>query len=164
MAEMTDQSRESGAILDAEAAPQGRPAPAALEDEGVGYARADLKDALARIRDTAGPMKLGEAERSRSAEDPEDEGTLVDQVRALGAKVDRLIDVVESARASTGSAVTASATVDEHLAGLSARIEEAQATQARADGRLLGLSIAVVVLTVVVLALLVVDMAPGLGS
>jgi hypothetical protein len=162
---MTDQTRESGAILEPEAAPPGRPGlPATADDEGVGYARADLRDALARIRDAAGPRSVDVGDRGRSTERTADDRILIEEVTALGARVDRLVELVESARESGASALAATKTVEDRLAGLSVRSQEAQATQARANARLFGLSVALVVLTVIVLALLLVEIAQGVSG
>ena len=162
---MTDPTRDPGAILDPEAALSDRAGlTGSTEDEAVGYARADLSDALARIRATAGSIHIGDAERVPSMERSNAEERLADEVRALGAKVDRLVELAESARESTTSARAAAVAVEERLAGVTARIEEAQATQARADARLVRLSTVVTVLTVIVLALLVADIVSRLGS
>ena len=160
---MTERSRETGAELDPEGATFVRTGrEVGGDEEPVGYARADLRDALARIRDTMGPRALDDLGRGRSIDRTADGSMWLEEVRALGAKVYRLNALLEAASDSTRSLAAASTRNEERLASLSSRIDDAQAAQDRASSRLWGLSIAGVVLGVVACALLIVDI--GLAS
>ena len=162
---MTERRHETRAELDPDAPTLVREMGGAVSDEdAVGYARADLKDALARIRDSMGPRSLDDLDRGGAIERSADERLLIEDVKALGAKLDDLIALAESASVSTGSLAAASTRNEERLAEVTVRFDDVQAAQSRASARLLGLTIALIVLAVIVVAQLVIDVANASGG
>lgn len=156
---MVDPLRDDDPMPGHEAADPARsPSDVRVDEEAVGYARADLEDALARIRGTIGPSGLGDLDPGPALRPvPDDERRLIEQIRALGDRVERLAAIAEAATERTTDLSTASSRVDERVNRLTDAIEKAQAAQDRSDERMRWLSVAVAVLTVILAASLVVD-------
>jgi hypothetical protein len=154
---MADPLRETDALPVQEAVDRdASPREVQADEEAAGYARADLEDALARIRGTIGAHALADID---SGQDPrrtsDDERRVLEEIRSLGDRVERLATVTEAAAERT---TDLSSRAEERGRRLTDAIEKLQAAQDRADVRMRWLSVAVAVLAVILGASLVIDL------
>ena len=130
-----------------------------VDEEGVGYARADLEDALARIRGTIGPRgaeDVGRRQELRPAAS-DDERQLVGEIRALSERVDRLATIAEAVDRRTTDLSVASSRYEERLGHLSGAMEKSRAAHDRSASRILWLTVAVAALAVLLGVSIVLD-------
>jgi hypothetical protein len=141
----TDEERGQDAA-DRERSPQD----VAVDEDAVGYARADLVDALSRIRGTLGPRGVGDRDRDTGLRlMPGDEWQLVGEIRALSDRVDRLATIAEAADQRATDLSLASSRYEERLGHLSEAMERSRAAHDRAASRILWLTVAVAALAVI---------------